>query len=115
MNKSLEVTPEDYFNVLAAISSSFLETQPNFMHTLIFHNHLYVCKYEPSDESIHVANLDGSFFYKFLGDFAMFALEATLTKMSADELVIHTPQGYDFTIRMLANTKLGIHKAVRKE
>ena len=116
MEKNLEVTPEDYFNVLAAISSSFLETQPNYMHTLIFRNRLYVCRYEPSDESLHVPNLDEDYFYKFLGEFAMFSLETTLSKMSAEELVLHTPAGYDFTVRLLPDEKIGIRKVLsRKE
>lgn len=114
MEKNLEVTPEDYFNVLAAISSSFLETQPRYTHTLIFRNRLYVCRYEPSDESLHVANLDEDFFYKFLGEFAMFSLESTLSKLSADELVLHTPQGFDFTVRLLPNEKIGIRKVVSR-
>jgi hypothetical protein len=112
MDKPLEVTPEDYFNVLAAVSSSFLETQPNFTHTLIFRNRLYVCRYEPADESLHVPNLDEDYFYKFLGEFAMFALETTLNRMSAEELVLHTPTGFDFTVRLLPNEKIGIRKAV---
>ena len=107
---NLEVTPEDYFNVLAAISSSFLETQPQFTHTLIFRSKLYVCRYEPSDESLHVAGLDEDFFYKFLGEFAMFALETTLDKMDAEEMVLHTQTGFDFTVRLLPNDKIGIRK-----
>ena len=110
MDKNLEVTPEDYFNVLAAISSSFLETQPNFTHTLIFRNRLYVCRYEPADESLHVQALDEDYFYKFLGEFAMYSLETTLGKLEADELVLHTPQGYDFTVRLLPDEKIGIRK-----
>jgi len=114
MEKNLEVTPEDYFNVLAAISSSFLETQPNFTHTLVFRNRLYVCRYEPADESLHVPNLDEDFFYKFLGEFAMFSLQTTLSKMDAEELVLHTPAGFDFTVRLLPNEKIGIRKIVSR-
>lgn len=115
MDKNLEVTPEDYFNVLAAISSSFLETQKNYTHTLIFRNKLYVCRYEPSEESLHVANLDEDYFYKFLGEFAMFALQTTLDKLNADEMVLHTEAGFDFTVRLLPNDKIGIRKAVSRK
>jgi len=110
----LDVTPEDYFNVLAAISSSFLETQPRYTHTLIFRNRLYIVRYEPEDESLHVAGLDEEYFYKFLGEFAMFALETTLGKMAADELVLSTGE-FEYTVRLLPEDKIGIRKAIQRK
>ena len=110
----LDVTPEDYFNVLAAISSSFLETQPRYTHTLLFRTKLYVVRYEPEDESLHVAGLDEDYFYKFLGEFAMFALQATLGKMDADELVLSTGE-FEYTVRLLPEDKIGIRKAIHRK
>jgi len=115
MNKDpLDVTPEDYFNVLAAISSSFLETQPNYTHTLIFRNRLYIVRYEPEDESLHVAGLDEEYFHKFLGEFAMFALGSTLDKMKADELVIDTGD-FEYTVRPLSENRIGIRKVIHRK
>ena len=113
--QQLTVTPEDYFDVLTAISASFLSTQPNYTHTLIFQNRLYVCSYNKEDQTLQIQNLDEKNFYKFLGEFAMFALESTLKILNVDEIVIHAETGFDYTVKLLPKDKLGIRKASRKE
>ena len=114
MTKSLAVTPEDYFNVLTAISSSFLETQPNNSHTFIFRNYLYVCQYDEVCATLGVRDLVEEDFYKFLGEFSLFAFGAILKAKDAANLILHTPQGFDFTINLLPHERLGIRKTKRK-
>jgi hypothetical protein len=110
----LDVTLEDYLNVLTAISSSFLKTQSNYTHTLIFRSKPFVVRYEPEDESLHVDELDETYFYKFLGEFAVFALKTTLDKIDANKLILNIGE-YEFTVRLLPEDKIGIRKVIYRK
>mgnify|MGYP001323264871 CR=1 FL=1 len=113
--RKLEVTTEDYFEILMALSIAFLSTQPDYTHTFIYRNRMYVCRYKRDESMFHVLQLDQDEFYKFLGEFAMFCLQSLLHSLGSPEIILSPlASKYEYTVRLLPRDKLGIKKTVQR-